>query len=124
MPRALRCSCNYTFEYERAPGQEPRRASPQLHGALLASAVAAAVAAFALMRAAIEGAPDPHGQVGYLLIPFGVFAIAGAMAGWRWFFTARRARLVVAVLGLTGARFFYALLGGALIGAGVTLLMA
>jgi hypothetical protein len=53
----------------------------------------------------------------------GLFALAGAIANWSWFFGSFRARLPVLLLGRTGARGFYALIGGALTGAGVALLL-
>jgi hypothetical protein len=50
-------------------------------------------------------------SIGLLLVAFGAFAIAGAVMDWDFFMNARKARLVVAIIGRTGARIFYGLLG-------------
>ncbi len=55
----------------------------------------------------------------------GVLAMCGAALDWDWFMNARKVRAFVALLGRSGARVFYGLLGatlvtlGALMGAGV-----
>lgn len=46
-----------------------------------------------------------------LLASVGLFCLAGAWKNWDWFMNNRRARLIVALLGRTGARWFYGLLG-------------
>lgn len=112
---AARCVCNYTFEFET-----PARVTvttPKLASVLVGVAVIAAVAAFL-------GMPREPGHEGpaYLMIGAGVFAVLGALSNWSWFFGARRARLVDAVLGRGAARVFYAVLGGGLAGAGFALL--
>jgi hypothetical protein len=49
----------------------------------------------------------------------GLVAIAGAAFDVDWFMNHRKAALVVAVLGRTGARAFYAVLGTVLIAAAI-----
>ncbi len=53
-----------------------------------------------------------------LLVFAGLFSIAGAILDWEWFMTSRRAAMFVRLLGRTGARIFYALLGLFLVGVG------
>jgi hypothetical protein len=50
-----------------------------------------------------------------ILIAFGLFSIAGALFDWDWFMEDRRARFIVKILGRSGARVFYVLLGIAMI---------
>ena len=57
--------------------------------------------------------------IGLLLVAFGAFAIAGAVMDCDFFMNARKARLVVALIGRTGARVFYGLLGSLVLIAGV-----
>lgn len=85
-------------------------------------AVAVAVAAALWMRTQRD--LGGHAGVGILLIASGGFAVAGAIADWHWFMTSRRARRFVGLFTRTGARFFYAVLGGALAGSGVVLTLA
>ena len=60
-----------------------------------------------------------------ILIGAGLFSIVASAADWDWFMNHRKARFFVKILGRTGARIFYALLGvfissiGLLIGAGL-----
>lgn len=49
----------------------------------------------------------------------GVFSLAGAIFNWDWFMNSRRARFFAKILGLNGARIFYAILGFFLIGLGI-----
>ena len=123
---ALRCACNYTFEYasERGGGfgglsSRGRRASGTLDGALFALALFAAIAGYALVPREPE-----HAAVGALLVGAGVFAAIAAIGNIGWFFAARRARLITLVLGRAGARVVYVLIGGGLVGAGAQLLLA
>jgi hypothetical protein len=51
------------------------------------------------------------GLVTIILVSIGLFTFAGGLFDWDWFMTQRRARLVVKVVGRTGARVFYILLG-------------
>jgi len=63
--------------------------------------------------------------MGWLLVGAGVFSLAGALFNWQFFMNHRRARLVSKLLGQTGARLFYGVLGmvlailGALAAAGI-----
>jgi small neutral amino acid transporter SnatA (MarC family) len=41
----------------------------------------------------------------------GLFALAGAVFDWEWFMTNYKAAFFVRILGRSGARLFYALLG-------------
>jgi small neutral amino acid transporter SnatA (MarC family) len=41
----------------------------------------------------------------------GLFSLAGAVLDWEWFITNYRAAVFVRILGRSGARLFYALLG-------------
>jgi hypothetical protein len=125
---AKRCVCNYTFEYERrsepslrAMGHTGRTASWQA-SANLVVALAAGVFAYLYMRG--QKITESQAQVGYLLVPVGLFALAGAHFGWRFFLGNRRARKFVFLFGHAGARVFYAALGGLLTGAGVAMLAA
>ena len=62
---------------------------------------------------------------GFIIVGAGLFAIAGAVFDWDFFMESRKARLFTTLLGRTGARAFYALLGiallvlGALMAAGI-----
>lgn len=63
--------------------------------------------------------------VGFFLVAAGLFSICGAAFDWDFFMNHRKARFLVSVLGRTGARVFYFLIGlvvtilGALIAAGI-----
>lgn len=115
---ALRCACNYTFEYASEHRAVDRR-SPSLDVTLGALAAAAALAGYIFVPS------DPHhAGVGALLVAAGVFAAFASIANIAWFFRTGRARLVTAVLGRRGARVLYVVLGGGLVGAGARLLLA
>ena len=66
--------------------------------------------------------------MGVLFIAVGIFGLCAACFDWDWFMNGRKARLVVSLVGRTGARVFYGLLGtgfvvaGALVMAGVIVL--
>jgi hypothetical protein len=60
--------------------------------------------------------------LGLLMMGAGAFSICGAWYNWEWFMTARKARFFVAILGRTGARGFYFLLGGCLVVLGILML--
>jgi hypothetical protein len=49
--------------------------------------------------------------MGLILVAAGLFSLCGAFFNWDFFMNARKARLVVALLGRTGARFFYGTVG-------------
>ena len=119
--RGPRCGCNYVFEYERA-SHAGGAASRQLRGIVLIVALVAACLAGYLMKG-VSPHDNPRPELGLLLVPAGAFSVAGAWFGWRWFLAARKARLLVMFFGATGARIFYALIGGGLAGAGVALLL-
>lgn len=126
-PRARRCLCNYTFEYERPSRpslRSGRRASPVgWQGSTnLGIAVAAGVVALLYMRT--QKLTESQASVGFLLVPIGLFAIAGAQFGWRFFMGSRRASKFVFLFGHAGARMFYAALGGLLVGCGIALVLA
>lgn len=58
----------------------------------------------------------------YLLFALaGLFSMAGGLFDWEWFMANRRAALFVKILGRTGARIFYILLGLGLIALGILL---
>ena len=52
--------------------------------------------------------------VGLLFVLCGLFAIAGAVCEWEWFFNHPKARVIAALIGRTGTRAFYLVLGGGL----------
>ena len=52
--------------------------------------------------------------LGLLLVLGGLFAIAGAVFNWEWFMSSRKARTLVRLLGRSGARISYCLLGSAI----------
>jgi hypothetical protein len=125
---AKRCVCNYTFEYDQSStggfARSRGRSAAGLVPALVAIAVVAAVGGAWYMHTALASETETHGQVGLLLVPAGVFAVAGAVFDWSWFFRARKARLIALVFTRTGARVIYAALGGALAGGGCAMLLA
>lgn len=49
----------------------------------------------------------------------GLFSLLGAGLDWEWFMNHRKARFLTAILTRTGARYFYGLLGLALVVLGV-----
>jgi len=58
-------------------------------------------------------------MVGILVILAGLFSILGAVMNWDWFIYSRKARFFVSILGRTGARVFYVILGVVLVGIGI-----
>ena len=54
----------------------------------------------------------------------GLFSIAGAVFNWDFFFNARKARPIVNLIGRTGARIFYGVLGGFIIFCGIMVLVS
>lgn len=54
----------------------------------------------------------------------GLFSIAGAVFNWDFFFSNRKARVFVRLLGRTGARIFYGILGIAIIVMGIMVVIA
>jgi hypothetical protein len=49
--------------------------------------------------------------VGLLLVLVGFFSIAGGIFNFEWFMNSRKARACVNLLGRSGARIFYGVLG-------------
>ncbi len=49
----------------------------------------------------------------------GLFSLAGAILDWEWFMTNYKAAVIVRILGCSGARLLYALLGLVLIALGL-----
>jgi hypothetical protein len=82
-----------------------------------------------LMRPFFRYNPAPHtasantsqsGQIimnpiGFLFIAGGLFSAGAAVADWEWFMNHPKARLWCSIFGRGGARFFYVVLGIALI---------
>ncbi|MEQ8221569.1 MAG: immunity 17 family protein [Candidatus Eremiobacterota bacterium] len=52
--------------------------------------------------------------IGILIILSGLFSLISSIKNWEFFFSHTRARFLVRILGRTGARIFYGLLGSAL----------
>ncbi len=59
--------------------------------------------------------------MGWVLTACGGFAICGAVLDWDWFIDNRKARFFVRLLGRTGTRVFYGLLGAGLVVVGILL---
>lgn len=123
---ANRCICNYTFEYESASrpsvGRVPSSA-PRVDAMVLIVAVAAAVIA-GWLASGIDRRTAPSDPVMWFLVAAGLFSVAGGAFGWRWFLASRRARWARWLFGTEGARVFYGVVGGALAGAGIALVLA
>ncbi len=121
---AQRCVCNYTFEYGAPSFDQPRRAagSSRVRLALLGIAGLAAAAAFAFVPSI--DAPQGLTLPGLVLALAGPFAVSGAVFDWNWFMNHRKARRFVWLIGRPATRFFYALLGGGLTGAGIRFLVS
>ncbi|MGN1105294.1 MAG: immunity 17 family protein [Huintestinicola sp.] len=62
----------------------------------------------------------------YCIILFagGLFSIAGSFFNWDFFFNSRKARPFVKLIGRTGARIFYAILGAFIIFCGIMVLVS
>ena len=115
-----RCLCGYVFEFD-TPNVPEASAGPR--GGVSGTVALAGVGTAALTAILSHGRIPPAESaavVGLFLGLVGIFCIAGAACDWEFFMNDRRARLFVIVLGRTGARWFYSLLGGALAGAGVS----
>jgi hypothetical protein len=102
----------------------PRRAT--MAPTLLAVAIAAALVVLGItLSVAVDmTASDHRGITTLFLLGGGLFTVVGAVCDFDWFLGHRKARIFVAILGRNGTRVFYALLGGALAGAGAALLLA
>jgi len=124
-PGAARCACNYVFEYD--PAERPRfapaaAASPAPRLLLLMVAAVASTVGFVLTKH--QPGFVQHAEIGWFLVPAGLFSLAGAIFDWDWFMAARKARRLVWILGRTGTRLVYATIGGGLAGVGVAMLLA
>jgi hypothetical protein len=61
---------------------------------------------------------------GLLVAAAGVFSCCGAGFDWDWFMGSSKARLIVMILGRTGGRIFYGLLGAALVIGGIVIALS
>jgi small neutral amino acid transporter SnatA (MarC family) len=59
--------------------------------------------------------------VPFLLIAAGLFSLVCAVMNWDWFMNHRKAKFMVNLIGRTGARIFYGLLGVFICGMGAVL---
>jgi hypothetical protein len=55
---------------------------------------------------------------GIFFMVVGLFALVAAILDWAWFMNHRKAQALVSILGHTGARIFYGILGAVLAGVG------
>ena len=67
------------------------------------------------LESAMENLIDGASWGYLLLIAVGLLAVAGGLFNWDWYMTDRKAQFFVNILGRTGARVFYVLLGIVLI---------
>ena len=58
------------------------------------------------------------------VILIGLLSLLGAVLDWNWFIANRKVRIFVRLLGRTGARILYVILGGILMVYGGTMLAA
>jgi hypothetical protein len=88
---------------------------------LIPIAVALAVAlVFVLRGGPTGGGPDTVPRwIGLVAILAGGFGITCATFDWDWFMLAPKARFWIRILGRTGTRWFYVLLGSAFVVAGL-----
>ncbi|KPK77484.1 MAG: hypothetical protein AMJ79_03020 [Phycisphaerae bacterium SM23_30] len=61
--------------------------------------------------------------VGFFLIALGLFGLAGAAFNWNWFMQSRKARFLTTMMGRSGARVFYMLLGAFIVTMGILILV-
>ncbi len=59
----------------------------------------------------------------WIIVGAGVFSICGAVLDWEFFMGSRKAQFFVNLIGRNGARWFYGLLGAALVIVGVLVSM-
>ena len=57
----------------------------------------------------------------FLIIACGLFSLVCAVMNWDWFMNHRKAKFMISLLGKTGARIFYSILGLFICSAGVVL---
>ncbi|MDR3638702.1 MAG: Imm17 family immunity protein [Isosphaeraceae bacterium] len=93
------------------------------------SAVVAAGLIAAVMMVILRNSPNPpHGEyppavlIGPMLVALGT--LVACVLDWDWFFEGRKARTIVALFGRDGARVFYIILSGVLLGIGAEYLIA
>ena len=65
-------------------------------------------------ESALESKSVMKEPLGLFLVLGGLFAIAGGFFDWDWFMRNRKARAFVSLLGRSGARIFYCVLGSAI----------
>jgi hypothetical protein len=53
--------------------------------------------------------------MGVVLVSSGLLSVFGGLIGWEWFLAHRKAAPIVALLGRSGARVFYVVIGVAVI---------
>jgi hypothetical protein len=58
------------------------------------------------------------------IILIGLLSVLGAALDWEWFIANRKVRIFVRLLGRTGARILYVILGGLLVAYGGAMLAA
>jgi len=58
-------------------------------------------------------------MVGILMAAAGLFVLSGSAFNWDWYWERRRTQVWVDLLGRSGARIFYAVLGLAMLAGGV-----
>jgi hypothetical protein len=58
----------------------------------------------------------------WIFVAVGLFSLAGAIGDWEWFFGHRKAAFFVRLLGRTGGRIVYLVLGATLVTIGVLLI--
>jgi hypothetical protein len=119
---AKRCVCNYTFQYDgRIPVSARGRAAANVTGMLVVALGVLGIAiAYPLFERAIPRRDD-YFAGGIVLALCGVFTIVASYFGWRWYMATRKARQFVWLFGHRGARGAIAMLGGALLGAGLAM---
>lgn len=49
--------------------------------------------------------------IGLFIAAAGIFSITAVLGNWDWFMNHRKARFFIAILGRTGTRIFYGILG-------------
>jgi hypothetical protein len=57
--------------------------------------------------------------VGWFIIGCGIFGICGGLFQWEFFMNHRKAKFMIGLIGRTGSRVFYVVLGAGLTVAGV-----
>ena len=99
------------------PPTFPPRSSPPRVLVLVPIAIALVVAFLLALRSGpVGGSPEPSSRwIGLVAIAAGGFGITCATFDWDWFMLAPKARFWIRILGRTGTRWFYVLLGSAFV---------